>query len=173
MATTVRVNVVGSNPKWRQGKGWYEGDFVFQQVDPTPDVIMDAEGNVNLVTDDGEVDFILSWNSPWVQNGSLLYPTKLPANPEHAIWITKSPVGKPGPNENPPIDNGEIEVTAGPGPNEITLKDLNSKPATYTYCFAVQLTIGTQDFWFVTDPKITNRGNVRLFRREGDYQSGE
>ncbi len=176
MATTVRVNVFGYDAKWKdsQNKKWYEGKFVFQQVDPVPDVFMDEKGDLTVYPWDGPVDVILKWCSSYVQMGSLLYPTKLPDPPEHTIWVTKKKNGKPKKDELPPIDDGQIEVVAGPGADEITIKDLNSKVAEYSYAFAVKLLVGSSEFWFVTDPKITNKGNVRLFRQSaGDKDSSQ
>lgn len=175
MTTTIRVNVFGYDAKWKdsQNKKWYEGKFVFQQVEPTPDLFMDEEGNLTLYPWDGAVDVILKWCSPFIRHGSLLYPTKLPDPASHAIWITKNKPGKPKPGDVPPSDDGQIEVVAGPGPDEITIKDANSKVGEYSYCFAVKLTVGTGEFWFVTDPRITNKGSTRLFRQpDSDYGSG-
>lgn len=169
MTTEIKVNVMGYAHKWQpgQGKEYYTGTFIFQQVSPPGPVLIGEDGSINLdaLGIEGQVDIVYRWLSPMIGIEGELYATAFSPIAKDNFWVLAGN-GKPNKN-NQPLPGGQFEVSLD-SPNELRVSDANSDKGHYTYCLAIQIGIdnngdGTPD-WFVADPKITNRGNDRIIR---------
>lgn len=177
MTTTIEVNVMGFDPKWQngQGKEYYTGQFIFQQVSPSGPVLMAEDGSINLelLGIDGEVEIIFHWLSSKVGIEGQLYSASFSPIPGANFWVLAGN-GKPSKN-NPPTSGGQFEVELI-APDKLKVTDKNDDKGHYTYCLAVQVGIDNngndEPDWFVADPKITNRGNDRVIRL-AQYQSAD
>ncbi|WP_427964280.1 hypothetical protein [Altererythrobacter sp.] len=172
MTTQVEVNVMGYDLHWIQGLGYYVGNFIFQQISPTNQILVFSDGTIDLNQGAGlsdSVSVLFRWLSPQVEIGGNLYEAQFAPTPSDNIWILEGNA-KPNHTDNPPINGGQITVSAGGAANEIVLEDLNNDENHYTYCFAVRVGIdGGQ--WFVADPKIINKDVNRVFSLEYDSLS--
>ncbi|MBX7491883.1 hypothetical protein K3163_01525 [Qipengyuania sp. 1NDW9] len=171
MTTTIKVNVMGFNLKWQsgQGKEYYTGDFIFQQVSPSGPVLMTEDGSLNLnaldISDD--VDIVYRWKSPFVAIDGVLYPAAFSLIAEDNFWVLP---GNAKPNKaNVPQPGGQFTVTFD-APDELRVSDKNSDAGDYTYCLALKVGIDVDGSgnpaWLIADPKITNRGSTRLLALE-------
>ena len=171
MTLQVVVNVMVDNIHWIPGKGWYTGNFIFQQVSPLSPIVVDKMGNINLfkakVVEPLEVTY--HWASNAVEIDGELYPTIVADPPGDSFWVVEGN-GKPAAS-NPAPPNGDIGVSPGTGPSKVVMKNANVPNKVYTYCFAVKVGIdGGQ--WLVADPKIVNTGSTRLYSFQSDEKAG-
>lgn len=176
MTTTIEVNVMGWNPKWKSAsKPYLTGDFVFQQVAPTGQQLMTTDGSINLNALDisGQVKLVFKWKSPQVAYDGVLYPAYFAADAPSNFWVLPDNGQKPKKGDLP--TNGQFTVTR-PDPYTLEVLDENSDKQAYIYCLAVLMeidfTANSEPEWFVADPKITNRGNNRIIRMAQSQSAG-
>ncbi|MBY6127535.1 hypothetical protein KUW15_02280 [Qipengyuania aquimaris] len=180
MTTTIEVNVFGYDPKWKDGTNhkYYTGKFVYQQVSPQGQQLMDTKGNLNLANLDisDEIVIFYNWMSPWVASEGTLYFAQYWDDADDNFWIVKGS-GKPKQSDNAG-GTGQFVVELE-SPTRLKVTDKNDDKAHYNYSIAVRLFIAEQSApdisdgeFFVDDPKITNRGNDRVIRL-AQYQSAD
>lgn len=159
MTTSIEVNVMGFDTKDpTPSKPYFTGDFIFQQITPTPNIIVDEAGNVNLLNVSGPVEILFRWLSPQVAVDGLLYPASYWPIPNENFWVLQ---GTNKPKKNNPPTGGDPFTVSLVSPNELKVIDDNNDGKFYTYCLAVRLGIdGGSDF--VADPKITNKDVNRI-----------
>lgn len=171
MTLEVEVNVMVRNVRWDKDDGWYTGKFTFQQIAPLSPIIVDKNGNVNLmkagVSGDVEIDY--NWCSNAVEIEGDLYPAYLADPPCESFWLGEKNK-YPGPADPAPQNGGELWVPSGTGRKKLKMKDGNLPDKHYTYCFALKIGMVGEP-WLVADPKIVNKGTNRLLSYEGSEQS--
>ena len=153
---TLEINVMASNLRWddRPDREYFVGDFIFQQVSPRDQLLVDEKGNLNLRNVDGPVEIVYRWLSPLLAIEGDLYPAGLPEETREAIWIVRGRA-KPRTSEKG-INDLPFTIRGAPESDAIVLINPNENGERYTYLLAIKVAIdGGQ--WLVADPRIINR----------------